>query len=187
MTKVRGWRGEVAANAVCNADGGVVSGQRRGHRRQRLCAGGRRSARRAASVADMGYDDRTPPSRRAAGRRAWPAPCACTPSTEGGVVGSQLTWAQGAGKRLAIAGTGCGEHARLVRSSARRVGHQRGCLSVGLPIPPGRRRWKRVARDLRCGRLRFHALLCSYSVLAFLDILRAAALHWWGILPPRPA
>ena len=47
------------------------------------------------------------------------------------MAGSRLTWAQGAGKRLAVAGTGCGERARLVRRSARRVGHQRGVPQRG--------------------------------------------------------
>ena len=56
------------------------------------------------------------------------------------------------------------------------------CLNVALPGPPGRRGWQRGAGELRCGKLRCRALLCSYNVLALLDTL-----CWWGIPPGAQA
>jgi len=100
-------------------------------------------------------------------------------SAEGGV-------GTGRGERASVASTGCGESARLVRRSARRrwvsFGAER-CLSVGLPAPPRRRGWQRGAGELQGGKLRCRALLCSYSLLAFLDNLRW---WWWGVLTDVP-
>ena len=149
---------------------------------------------RTAAVADMGRGERAAIAvggvANAHGRCGELAASAvCVPGQRGE---RPVGVGTGRGERAAVAGTGCGERLRLLRRLVWRVGRParrrwvsfgaERCLNVALPGPPGRRGWQRGAGELRCGKLRCRALLCSYNVLALLDILR-----WWGVPPGAQA